>query len=438
MFLIGYRGTGKTTVGRAARRAARVGVRRRRRPHRGRRRHVHRRHLRRRGRGRVPRPRGGRARRTGRRARATSSPPAAASILRAGEPRAAARRRVRRLADRVAGSASGSASQADPTTAARRPNLTAARRARGGAGTARRPRAALPRGRRFRGRHRPPSPEDVADAILTAWNGGSTCPTVVWCLSRVFVLGLMVGSFLNVLIARLPYEKSIVWPSVAVLPLLPADPLPRQPADHRLPAAARPVPRTAGRRSPAATCGSRSAPGWRSWRCSSLEVVVNWHEHPGRAVRPLVGWTRRCRRGRLGDVRVPRLPVEPADRGRGDRRRAPHHPAADPVHRGGGRHRRRGADAVAVAAPAGRRRTRSRPGMPWMLPEHSGKIPIGVQPWPFWGPPPAFAPPGSWQLGLLNGVIGALAGSLVVRVGEVAVRDRVRAARRSAWATPTC
>lgn len=28
-----------------------------------------------------------------------------------------------------------------------------------------------------------------------------------------FVFGLLVGSFLNVLIARLPYEKSIVWPS---------------------------------------------------------------------------------------------------------------------------------------------------------------------------------------------------------------------------------
>ena len=38
-----------------------------------------------------------------------------------------------------------------------------------------------------------------------------------------------------------------------------------------------------------------------------------------------------------------------------------------------------------------------------------------MQPWPFWGPTFAFAPPGSWQLGLLNSVIGALVGSLVVR-----------------------
>src|SRR4029078_13062561 len=37
-------------------------------------------------------------------------------------------------------------------------------------------------------------------------------PVALWCVT-VFILGLMVGSFLNVLIARLPYEKSIIWPS---------------------------------------------------------------------------------------------------------------------------------------------------------------------------------------------------------------------------------
>ena len=51
-----------------------------------------------------------------------------------------------------------------------------------------------------------------------------------------------------------------------------------------------------------------------------------------------------------------------------------------------------------------------------MLPEFWGLIPLAVQPWPFWGPTFQFAPPGSFQLGLLNGVIGALAGSLVVRI----------------------
>ena len=35
----------------------------------------------------------------------------------------------------------------------------------------------------------------------------------VFMIGCAFLFGLMVGSFLNVLIARLPYEKSIVWPS---------------------------------------------------------------------------------------------------------------------------------------------------------------------------------------------------------------------------------
>ncbi len=52
----------------------------------------------------------------------------------------------------------------------------------------------------------------------------------------------------------------------------------------------------------------------------------------------------------------------------------------------------------------------------WMLPEHWGKIALGAQPWPFYGPTPKFAPPGSWQLGLMNSLIGALAGSLVIRI----------------------
>ena len=37
-------------------------------------------------------------------------------------------------------------------------------------------------------------------------------PTVAWC-GWVFVVGLGVGSFLNVVVARLPYQKSIVWPN---------------------------------------------------------------------------------------------------------------------------------------------------------------------------------------------------------------------------------
>ena len=43
------------------------------------------------------------------------------------------------------------------------------------------------------------------------------------------------------------------------------------------------------------------------------------------------------------------------------------------------------------------------------------RIPTGATLWPFAGPPPAWAPAGSWHLGLLNGLIGAAAGMFVGR-----------------------
>ena len=43
------------------------------------------------------------------------------------------------------------------------------------------------------------------------------------------------------------------------------------------------------------------------------------------------------------------------------------------------------------------------------------RIPTGVMPFPFAGPPPDWCPPGSMLLGLLNGLIGAAAGMLVGR-----------------------
>lgn len=51
----------------------------------------------------------------------------------------------------------------------------------------------------------------------------------------------------------------------------------------------------------------------------------------------------------------------------------------------------------------------------WRLPETFDKVTVGVVIWPFAGPPPEWAPPGSWQLGLMNSLIGALAGQFVAR-----------------------
>jgi leader peptidase (prepilin peptidase)/N-methyltransferase len=54
--------------------------------------------------------------------------------------------------------------------------------------------------------------------------------------------------------------------------------------------------------------------------------------------------------------------------------------------------------------------------IPWIFPEMWGLIPVGVQPWPCWGPLPTWLPPGSWLLGLVNSLVGALAGSITVRL----------------------
>ena len=51
----------------------------------------------------------------------------------------------------------------------------------------------------------------------------------------------------------------------------------------------------------------------------------------------------------------------------------------------------------------------------WFASQYFGKVPVGVQPWPFWGPLPKYTPAGTWQLGLATAVLGALAGSLAVR-----------------------
>lgn len=48
--------------------------------------------------------------------------------------------------------------------------------------------------------------------------------------------------------------------------------------------------------------------------------------------------------------------------------------------------------------------------MPAMLPPAGG-----AQPWPVWYPLPEWLPPGSWQLGLATGLVGALTGMVLLR-----------------------
>lgn len=238
-------------------------------------------------------------------------------------------------------------------------------------------------------------------------------PIAFWCFI-VFVLGLIVGSFLNVLIARLPYEKSIIWPFsshcfTCFQPIRPTDNIPilgylllrgkcrncKAPFSsqhlwvelgtafgflaifiaeiiencHQIPAFN--FPRLA----------ANSIPPWQccvffiyhAFLLSALiAAAVIDAEH--RIIPPLIPYAGMI----VGVVGAALLPW----------------PWPNPA-------------TIAGVIPNDR---------PWMLPDLWGKIPLGMQPWPFWGPTFRFAPPGSVQLGLITAILGALAGSLVVRL----------------------
>jgi leader peptidase (prepilin peptidase)/N-methyltransferase len=54
------------------------------------------------------------------------------------------------------------------------------------------------------------------------------------------------------------------------------------------------------------------------------------------------------------------------------------------------------------------------PDFPWQA--AGVKINQGIYAWPFWGPLPSWAGEGEWQTGLLTGVIGALVGTFLLRM----------------------
>jgi len=242
-------------------------------------------------------------------------------------------------------------------------------------------------------------------------------PVVMWGF-WVFVFGLMVGSFLNVLIARLPYEKSIVWPSSRCFNCYA-----RIRLTDNLPIIG--YLRLRGRcRQCGVAFSSRYlwveiGTGLAFLGLFVAEVLLNWHgiaankvnffaanmaAPPGRfwamfayhafllscliaaavidaehrIIPPLIPYTGLAV-GLVGGALMP-WPW-------------PNSPEAGFIHVPG------------LVADA-----------PWSRPEFVGLIPAGVQLWPFWGPTFDFAPPGSWQLGLLTSLTGALVGSLVIRV----------------------
>lgn len=223
----------------------------------------------------------------------------------------------------------------------------------------------------------------------------------------------MIGSFLNVVIARLPYEKSLVWPSSRCfacytkirftdnIPILGFLRLRGKCRNCRAPFSARYLWIEIGT-------------GVAFLLLFIADVVVNWHNIPGMKYNPLGA------EGAIPPIKFWCLFVYHAVLVSALIAAA----AIDAEHRIIPTQITYGALAVGILGgalmpwpwpnPASLANTIPQ-GFPWILEETVGKIPAGVQPWPFWGPTFAFAPPGSWQLGLLNSVIGALVGSLVVR-----------------------
>jgi leader peptidase (prepilin peptidase)/N-methyltransferase len=241
-------------------------------------------------------------------------------------------------------------------------------------------------------------------------------PVVMWCF-WVFVLGLMVGSFLNVLIARLPYEKSIVWPSSRCF------------ACYRRIRLLDNLPiigylRLRGR---CRHCGCAFSSRYLWVEVGTgvaflalfvAEVYANWHGIPANKVNafggdmvipPLRFWAMFAYHAFFVSCLIAAAVID------AEHRLIPSlipyagvvvgvvggalmpWPWPNPPQAG------------TLAVP------NLPPDAPWSLPEFWGLVPAGVQPWPFWGPTFSFAPPGSWQLGLLTSLTGALVGSLVMR-----------------------
>lgn len=235
----------------------------------------------------------------------------------------------------------------------------------------------------------------------------------VFCAVWVFVLGLGIGSFLNVLIARLPHEKSVLWPGSRCFACL----RPIRFADN-LPIVG--YLRLGGRCRFCRTSFSARYmwvelfTGLAFLGLYLVEVAANWHAIPGLrtgwvgGMPPLAGWLYFAAHAFLlamliacavidAEYRI--IPIQTTYTatlvGLAVSALFPWPWPSSPTNP---------AEYPAAVLNAG----------PWSRPAVMGKIPTGVALWPAWEPP-TWAPPGSWQLGLLTGLVGAAAGMFVIR-----------------------
>jgi leader peptidase (prepilin peptidase)/N-methyltransferase len=230
-----------------------------------------------------------------------------------------------------------------------------------------------------------------------------------------FVFGLMVGSFLNVLIARLPYDKSVIWPSsrcfVCYRPIRMLDNLPIL-GYLRL----RGRCRACGAGFSARYLWVEVGTGVAFAALFVVEVLLNAENGPG--------WLRPW-------LHTPGLGFDFFNPGpvlfKGIVYWAAHAfllatlIAAAVID---AKHRIIPAQVTYAGTVVGLAVSTLLP-WPWpnaappiapaQWPQFAPPIPNGLALWPFWGPTPDWAPPGSPQLGLLNGLVGAGVGMLVGR-----------------------
>ena len=253
-------------------------------------------------------------------------------------------------------------------------------------------------------------------------------PMALCCL-WVFVLGLGVGSFLNVLIARLPYEKSVIWPNsrcftcfkkIGLLDNLPII------GYLRLRGRCRNCGAAFSSRYLWVELGTGLAfvalyyveivlqatdgPTW----ADRTAILQAWHNTPGlkfpymgtSALPPLQTWIYFAFHAVLLAALIASALVDL-------------------------QHRVIPPQITYVATFIGLIASTAFPwpwpsdagtfspfltdGRSWILPEVAEKILTGLSLWPFWGPIPSWAPAGSWKLGLINGLLGAAAGMAIGR-----------------------
>lgn len=225
---------------------------------------------------------------------------------------------------------------------------------------------------------------------------------LVYWFALVFVLGISIGSFVNVAVARLPFEKSLIWPGSRCGSC-------QQPVRwyDNLPLIS--YLRLRGR---CRTCGQRfsSRYFWIELATGLLfvglfwcEAVANVHGWPGRflAMPPwqwLAGFAFHATLmtflliASICDLRTREIPLGLTMTG----------------------------TVIGLIGAV---------LMPWPWPWHLGIVPgpsptawqmgdikQGIYAWPFWGPLPAPFAAGTWQTGLATGVAGALAGTFLMRV----------------------